>query len=549
MAIKVIKDFNIDLNSLAAAGAPRQFKISGSSGAIFSMIVKNAAGSYYNFKTKTFATAESQLKRKAIPNGGIYTDSIVFPAVGSPYLDQYDIWIFAESNHNTVHTGYKEIRFGDGSIDINSSTGSNSSVLKKVIYQYADVTVTLSALAPATLRGTTSFSSMSVSTDAITVGRGKTSGKRGFSVSTTVAATRAVQISRQPTINDLTAFTTAVFGDPVLISGEDIWAGIDGSNIRSTDTINNPSGGESSTVIMDTAVSSKMKVGDRVTGTGISSSSVVTVSSLSGTYTFVASETLNLTDGVTLTFTPPAYYRWDVASGSSIHKLVSGMTYVDADYPDIPLTTIGAYRDTTTYTTEIQNEDGSIEEVENTVLNVGVPALDPLGFKPTIAKGVVTNQLGNITFNKQLWKDVDDTNAKHFYAYGPSIIKKVHNTEIILTDLKVELTAPTTTTTEATTSHATIAVADREGVINDVSTVSGIGVDSSVASPTITSGGGADGAGDWVMSATQSLESGVTLTVGKTSRIATITGKIEFINVDDTSFTLYFDVEKFLSAS
>ena len=113
----------------------------------------------------------------------------------------------------------------------------------------------------------------------------------------------------------------------------------------------------------------------------------------------------------------------------------------------------------------------------------------------------------------------------------------------------MELTAPTTTTTEATSAHATIAVADREGVINNVSTVSGIGIDSSVTDPTLTTGGGLDGAGDWIMNAVQSLESGITLTVGGTSRVATITGNIEILNVDDTSFTLYFDVEKFLSTS
>ena len=117
------------------------------------------------------------------------------------------------------------------------------------------------------------------------------------------------------------------------------------------------------------------------------------------------------------------------------------------------------------------------------------------------------------------------------------------------TDLKVALTAPTTTTTEATSSHATIAVADREGVINNVSTVSGIGIDSSVANPTITSGGSADGAGDWVMSATQTLESGITLTVGETSRNVTITGNIEVLNCGNSDFTIYMDIYKFLTGS
>jgi hypothetical protein len=292
-----------------------------------------------------------------------------------------------------------------------------------------------------------------------------------------------------------------------------------------------------------------MKVGDRVTGTGIASTSVVTVAATPSTYVFTASENVTIGDEVTLTFTPPYYYRYSVAAASSIHKLGEGMIYIDPDYPLIDRVAIGAYKATTTYTTEVHTEDGGVMEVENVITDVSIPPLDTTGLKPTIVKGLVTKQLGNITFGKQIINDVNDTYAKYFFGYGPSAIKKIHNAEIRLTDLKVELTAPTTTTREATSAHATIEVTDTEGVINNISTVSGIGIDSSVADPTITSGGGADGIGDWVMSATQSLENGVTLTVGGTSRVAVITGNIELINVDDTNFTLYFDLERFLNAA
>ena len=69
------------------------------------------------------------------------------------------------------------------------------------------------------------------------------------------------------------------------------------------------------------------------------------------------------------------------------------------------------------------------------------------------------------------------------------------------------------------------------------------------ALPIITSGGGTTGAGDWTIGTSQVLAQNTVLTVGGTSRVATITGNIEFVNVDDTSFILYFNVEKFLSAS
>tara|TARA_R110002110_G_scaffold120271_2_gene295336 strand:- start:525 stop:2144 length:1620 start_codon:yes stop_codon:yes gene_type:complete len=538
--VKVINDFKIDLSSMAAAGVVRQFSVIGDNGAIFSLEVKNEDNKYYNFSTNTFTTTYNRLKNKKLVNG-IYKGYINFPAVGDP--DQYDIYLFAESTHDTNHATYSEIRFDDGSIDINSSTGSNSNLLTKVIYQYDDVVITLSAVAPDTTHSTTNFSSMSVSTDTITVGRGNTVGKTAFSVAVTATTDKSLQISRQPTIDDLVAYTSTVFGDAVKIDGEDIWAG----TVRSTDTVNGASEA-STTVTMDTAVADKMKVGDRVTGTGIASTSVVTVASISGTYRFVASEALTISDGVTLTFTPPYYYRYNVAAASSMHTITSGMVYIDPDHPLIPRTTVGSYEDTTTYTTQIYNDDGSIEEVENTVVNVSVPALDPLGYKPTITNGVVTKQLGNITFSSQLINDIDDTNNKYFYAYGSEAIKAIHDTEIKLTDLKVELTGVTTTTTAAVNNSTTIPVAERKGTVVNVSTISGIGIDSSVANPTVASATD-EGAGNWTASAAQTLESGVTLTVGGTGKVATITGNIEFVNVDDTSFSLYFDVEKFLTAS
>ena len=305
---------------------------------------------------------------------------------------------------------------------------------------------------------------------------------------------------------------------------------------------------------MDTAVASKLKVGDRVTGTGIASTATVTVQSIASTYAIQVSEAVEIDDGVTLTFTPPYYYRWGIDSGDSIHKLSPGML-VKGFLPDMSVipsdvidsSTISNYEDTTTYTTEIHNEDGGVQEIENTVVNFSVPALDPLGYKPTITNGLVTKQLGNITFDTQMINDLSGIDA-NFFAYGPNAVKTIHNSGIILTDLKVALTEVTTTTTSAVNNSTTIPVAERKGTVVNVSTISGIGIDSSVANPTVASATD-EGAGNWTASAAQTLESGVTLTVGGTGKVATITGNIEFINIDDTNFSLYFDVERFLTVS
>ena len=280
---KIITNLNLDLNDIAASGENRVFSVEGDVGAVFSLEIKNEDNKYYDFSTETFTTAKARLKQVRISGSGEYNGIIKFPSVGDD--DQYDIYLWAELAYDTYHSNFKEIRFADGSLDINSSTGSNSNLLQKVIYQFDDVVVTLSAVAPGTTRGTTAFTSMAISTDALTVGRGTNSGKQAFSVAVTAATDKTFQISRQPTADDITAWTLAVFGDPVLISGEDIWGG----DVRSTDTTG-AAVEASTTVTMDAAVASKMKADDRVTGTGIPSTSVVTVASLDGTYRFVASE-------------------------------------------------------------------------------------------------------------------------------------------------------------------------------------------------------------------------------------------------------------------
>ena len=537
---KVIKRFNIDLSNMRAANNTRNFSVIGDKGAIFSLEVKNEDGYYYDFTNKIFTSTKKRLKNRIIKSES-FNGSIVFPAVTDN--DQYDIYLFAEAAHNTFHIDYIESRFQDGSLDINSSRGSNSNLLQKVIYQYTDTTITIAGISPSgTQHSTGSFVGATFATDTIALGRGTTVGKVPFSMTVTLAATKAMTILRQPTQSDLAAYATLTIGSGVAIDGEDIFDG----TARSTDTVNGAVS-ETTLVTMDTAVASKMKVGDRVTGTGIPTGSVVTVFQIISTYVFRASEALeSISDGVTLTFTPPRYRRWSVDNSSSIHKLGIGMQLLDSDNV-IGAAHISTFEDTTTYTTEINNPDGSVEEVTNTAVNISIPALETLGQKPTIVNGIITQQKGNFTLNTKVHGDLAGQDSV-FYAYGPSAIKKIHNSDLVISDLKVELVPQTTTTTSAVSASATIPVADREGTIQNLSTVSGIGIDPAVASPTVTSAT-ADGGGNWTLSAAQTLESGVTLTLGNTSRSATITGNIEFKNLDDTNFNLYIDVEKFLSAS
>ncbi|MAV41981.1 MAG: hypothetical protein CMC32_00660 [Flavobacteriaceae bacterium] len=161
---------------------------------------------------------------------------------------------------------------------------------------------------------------------------------------------------------------------------------------------------------------------------------------------------------------------------------------------------------------------------------------------------MVTVQPGNIVFDKQQALALASDSLR-IGGFGEDQILNVSDYELRFTDLAIALTPPTTTTTAATNTLSTVTVADREGVINNVSRVGGIGIDPSVQNPLITSGGGADGAGTWTMDAVQTLENGVTLTVENTSRVATITGNVEIIKAGTSDFTIYFDVDSLLSMS
>ena len=112
----------------------------------------------------------------------------------------------------------------------------------------------------------------------------------------------------------------------------------------------------------------------------------------------------------------------------------------------------------------------------------------------------------------------------------------------------MELTKPTTSTTSAVSNSATIPVADREGTIQNISTVSGIGIAAGSINPTVTSAT-ADGAGSWTLGTAQTLESGITLTVEGTGRTATITGDIEIINCGDSNFSLIMHVPGFITGA
>lgn len=521
----VISNFSLDLSDLPAASETRNFTVSGTNGAIFTLEIKNEDSYYYNFTTNTFQAAKTSLSDKTVVNGS-YKGSIVFPKVTDD--DHYDILLFA--GKDTKHAPYKEARFGDNSLDINSSTGSNSLLLQKIIYQYTDITLTLATYTP-----TAAFTIGSLVNDTFTLSRGKKSGNVPFSISCTSASTVSFRILRQPTEDDIVSFLEPTVGSaPELLPGENQYPAV-----SNTDTVDGAvtSGVK---VVMDTNVADKMKVGDRITGNTALNAATVTVVALNpdgdNVKEFSMSEAIALADGLTLSFSNQMNYQWPL---NSIDKITPGMIVV----PSTNVTAnsaVSEYRDVLTVAQDTEDE--------RKIIRNQAPATNTKNQTPTVVKGLVTVQPGNVVFNKQQALLLAGDSIK-IGGYGTSQILNVHGYEIKFTDLAIALTPITTTTTSASNSSTSVAIAARDGILNTVSTVSGVGIDPSATAPTVNSGANATGAGTVVLSAAQTLENGVTLTFSGAGKVATITGNIEVVKAGTADATLRFDVEKLLTTS
>ena len=166
---------------------------------------------------------------------------------------------------------------------------------------------------------------------------------------------------------------------------------------------------------------------------------------------------------------------------------------------------------------------------------------------PSYTNGILSVQAGEIVFDKQQ-KLVLAGDTLKLGGYGKDRVAQATNFTVNVTDLAVALTTITTTTTSAVDNSTSVPVASRNGILDSVSTVSGIGINPALADPTVSSGAGAvSGAGTIVLSAAQTLEDGITLTFDGAGQTATITGNIEVISSGTSNGTIYFDVEKLLS--
>jgi len=157
-------------------------------------------------------------------------------------------------------------------------------------------------------------------------------------------------------------------------------------------------------------------------------------------------------------------------------------------------------------------------------------------------------QPGDVVFDKQQVLALAGDSLK-IGGYGASKILDIYGYEVKFSELAVALTPITTTTTAASSSSTSVVLTARDGILNGTSTVSGIGINPALADPTVNSGANATGAGTVVLSAAQTLESGITLAFAGAGKVATITGNVEVIKAGNINATLYFDMEKLLTST
>jgi hypothetical protein len=526
MRIKNISGFTLDTSDIKEAGETRSFVIAGDNGAEFTLEIKNEDGYYYNFVTNTFQAAQAKLNETII--GGNYIAQVNFPPVTDE--DQYDVFLYAKPG--TKHALYNEVRFADGSLDLNSSSGSNSLMMQKVIYQYLDRTLTISTAAR-----TSAFTPSASTNNTITTSSGGSKSKIPFTVTSTSATDESFVILKQPSSSDVySAFTRVVGSSPVTLPGENIYPTVTG-----TDTLVAASG---TLVTMTVNVANTMKVGDKVTGM-LSSIGVVTVVSMYPTEPndtskkFTASESINPAGLPVLSFSNQMNYSWPL---DDTNKITQGMlvTHSSGDGAIVADTVISDYRDTLTILSGTENEQVITQNY--------APALDSKGTKPTMVKGLVTSQTGNVVFNNQQQKLLAGDTI-NIVGYGEKHIADIDGYTVRFTDLAIALTDITTTTTSAVDNNVNIPVAARAGIRNTVSTVTGIGMNPALAAPTVNSGATADSGGTIVLSAAQTLENGITLTFPGAGKVATITGYIEILKAGPSDATLYFDLEQLLTSA
>ena len=460
--------------------------------------------------------------------------------------DQYDVYLTA--GENTKHSEYQEVKSSYGGIDANLSTGSNSAIITKVLYQTLDVALTISGYSP---NGTVTGTNASTT---ITVPRGGSANKIPFNFTFTATSTRSLSINKQPQSKDIMAFITATVGDlPITIPGENIYPAVTTAADSTSEGGTTVDGSSTGTTVTTHVVSSTIAtVGDRVLGNAALAAATVTVTAVSSGSgkTFTISESISIADDLPLTFSNQRNYRWPISSTTvDLSKITPGMRQVKGTMFE----ETAVVRD---YVESIIEAEGTLSS--KYIEKIKIPAIQTFGVKPVVVRDPITKVLTktvgaaatpiNITFDKQALRIFGGGASAKIFGYGANEIKRLLDYDVEFSDLAVVLTPVVTTTTAVVSSSTSVPIANRAGIMDLISSVSGIGIDPGVAAPTVASGAGSvTGVGTIVLSAAQTLENGAELTFPGAGSVVTISGNVKVNSAGNGDEALRFDLEKFLT--
>ena len=527
--IKIIKDFNINTSSISLDGGHKNFIITGDNGAkftLFATMEKSNELFYYNFTLKSWQLNPVDLKGEITSDK--YENYFQFPPLSAAV--RIDLFLLADDISQTEHAPYVEALDAQGDIDINNSTGSNSLMLKKKIEQVANGVLTLVGISPNNAAG---FVSATFVSDTLTLPVGNVSPKIPFSISVSAAAGSVLKIDRQPLESDFFALLSRNIGVSSILPGEDVFDA--GQTARSTGKVVD---GDVTTenVTMDDDVGSFWAVGDRITGnaaldakTGVNAVTITAINVGSNAKVFTMSEAVAIANDTALTFIEPFHRRWNV---NNTENLAEGMALKN------------------TYATANSFISSYVTQEEGVITNSieGITSLGSTNSSYTEGRILTTTKLGEIIFNNGQSTSLKEVSVE-LLAYGTSLMYKCLNStlNIEITDLKAEITKPTTTTTAAVVNSDTVLVALGHGIMDDVSTVSSVNMDSSTVDPTVTNiASYSSTTATLTLSAAQTLENGETLTFDRAAQLVTITGNIKVKSTTGNN-TVRLDVEKFLT--
>ena len=240
--MKYINTFNINSSPIAGNGESRSYRVTGDENAVFSMIVLNEDGHYYNFPENTIASAEEniatpsgsfsatpvKLLKKTLTNGE-YSGSINFPKVTDD--DEYTIILEADGGSDTYFLE-----------NLSTSNAYHYDTIPQII----DTTLTFS-LSSTGSDGTYNTYPSNYTSTGLSSKISRKEFNTSFSISWAVSlGSSQFVIARQPVINDfyftttkdtLTAASSSTRLELKDIKGLSIGMGVTGTGIASNSTI------------------------------------------------------------------------------------------------------------------------------------------------------------------------------------------------------------------------------------------------------------------------------------------------------------------------